>query len=95
MKILTLTVFILLLFSCKKSGSSTSTQLSRTEYTSYNGYVLYNEYGYDVMGRITSITQHIDTAQPAVAVAIEYNSNEATLISHPQNETYYGSADYI
>ena len=86
MKILTLTFFIVLVFSCKKSGSSASTLLSRTEYTSYNGDVLYNEYGYDGMGRITSITQHINTAQPAIAVTIEYNGNEATLISHPQNE---------
>ena len=86
MKILTLTLISLLFYSCQKSGNSASTRLSRTEYTSYNGDVLYNEYGYDGMGRITSITQHINTAQPTVAVTIQYNGNNATLISHPDNE---------
>ena len=86
MKILTLSFLSLLFFSCKKSGNSASTQLLRTEYTSYTGDILHNEYGYDMMGRITSITQYLNTAPPAVTVAIQYSGNEVTLISHPENE---------
>ena len=86
MKIIPLTFFSLLLFSCNKSGNSVSTRLMKTESTSYTGDILHTEYGYDMSGRITSITEYVNSAAPAVVVTIQYNANEATLISHPDNE---------
>ena len=64
--------------SCKKSNES-ATRLLRTESTDYNGNVFYSEYGYDNQERITTITNHENSEQPAIAVTINYNGNEAVL----------------
>src|ERR1700733_14794555 len=80
---------LLIVCSCKKSGESAATRLLRTESTDYNGHVFYSEYGYDNQDRITSITNHEDSGQKALAVAISYNGNEVTLLSHPDVDPLY------
>ena len=86
MRILTLIFVSLIFFSCSKSTDPADLRLLRTESKNYNGNMLYTEYGYDNQGRITTITQHENNEQPAVAVTISYNGNEATLLSYPDFE---------
>lgn len=89
MRIYVLISGLFIFCSCEKSGESVATRLLRTESTDYNGNVFYSEYGYDNQDRMTTITNHENNEQPAVAVTISYNSNEATLVSHPDVDPLY------
>jgi hypothetical protein len=95
MRILTLIFVSLIFFSCKKSTDPVTIRLLRTESTDNNGNVLHTEYGYDNIGRITTITQYENNAQPVVAVTISYNANEATLLSFPDYDPVYNQTTEV
>ena len=60
----------LIVFACKKSNDAAGTKLLRTESTDNSGKIFHTGYGYDGDGRIVTITEYDNNAQPGVAVTV-------------------------
>ena len=60
-----------------------ATTLVRTESVSYSGFVQHTIYEHDRNGRIITIKEARDDAEPAVTVTITYTENEVVLLSAP------------
>lgn len=89
MRILSVVIISLLLFSCKKSADNLTIKLLRTEATDNSNNVLHTEYDYDNSNHIVIIKQYKNSDEPVTAVTITYNGNEVILLSHPDVESAY------
>ncbi len=95
MRIRTIIFLLLLFFACKKSNDGTNTKLLRTESTDNSGNTFYTRYGYDNSGRIITISQYENDAQPAVTVNINYSGNDVVLSSFPADDPAFNKTKEV
>ena len=86
---------LLLVFACERMDDPQARRLVRTEALSYTGYVLRTEYGYDMQGRMNSITQYMDDEAAHNAITISYEGNQAILFSNTHWDPSYNSTSRV
>ncbi|MFT3934071.1 MAG: hypothetical protein QM726_10685 [Chitinophagaceae bacterium] len=82
-------LFLPIVFSCSKSSDSSYKGLQSKETTDYTGNIVRFSYSYDAQGRITSITQQKNNGQPTLSLTVNYQGNEAVLLSFPDTDPAY------
>lgn len=95
MRLKTAIFLLLIVFSCDESSDPQELRLTRIEATSYDGYIMQTAYGYDMQGRISTITQYRDDDEPTVKVNITYDGNEATLLSYLDFDPSYNQTKKV
>ncbi|WP_194774387.1 hypothetical protein [Pararhodonellum marinum] len=89
MRKIALFLFLIAVFACEEYGHPKDIRLVRTEFQRDNGPVFHTEYGYDGVGRITSITEYQDGEAPEVKVTITYEGNDVILFSQLVYDNIY------
>lgn len=85
----------LVVFACDRTDDPQVRRLVRTEALSYTGYVLRTEYGYDMQGRIISITQYMDDEAVHNAITISYDGNQTIMLSNTHWDPSYNATSEV